>query len=214
MWPLRDRAAAPCLRLDPPSASPRRWTYLDLNCASSDVQAVAVGAARRTDLIGHDVNAAVSRSVWEAFDRDPALRRRRRRPSWSPPGGSAARPARAGSRTARARSCPTPSTAPPVGPPAAIVIHGPIGPFEGCSSACRRASRSRGVTPAQRSWSSTTTTSGTGSWEELDDLVVRSPASGLDRAPQRRRAPPDSRSNRHRARAAAALPGRGGRPGR
>ncbi|MFF7179934.1 3-hydroxyacyl-CoA dehydrogenase [Streptomyces sp. NPDC008121] len=85
-----------------------------------------MGPFELTDLIGQDVNEAVTRSVWESFYQDPkftpslAQRRlvesarlgRKSGQGWFPYGEGAA--------------APVPHTAPPAGPPASVVVQGEL----------------------------------------------------------------------------------------
>jgi 3-hydroxybutyryl-CoA dehydrogenase len=87
-----------------------------------------MGPFELTDLIGQDVNEAVTRSVWDAFFHDPrftpSLAQRRLVQSgrlgrksglgWFPHGEDAARPA--------------PHTADPCEPPGSVTVHGDLGP--------------------------------------------------------------------------------------
>ena len=89
-----------------------------------------MGPFELTDLIGQDINAAVSRSVWKAFDRDPRFT-----PSASQAELVAA--GRLGRKTGggwfsygEGASVPAPSTAPPADPPASVVIHGESAPLD------------------------------------------------------------------------------------
>ncbi|MFD0632417.1 3-hydroxyacyl-CoA dehydrogenase NAD-binding domain-containing protein [Catenulispora yoronensis] len=65
-----------------------------------------MGPFELVDLIGLDVNLAVSTSVWEATGYDPATRRRGRRRSTSRPSAWAARPDAGSTTTARTRRSP------------------------------------------------------------------------------------------------------------
>lgn len=65
-----------------------------------------MGPFQLTDLIGQDVNEAVTRSVWESFFRSPKFTPRSRSAGWSSRAASAASPGTAGSRTGRAPRCP------------------------------------------------------------------------------------------------------------
>ena len=68
------------------------------------------------DLVGQDVNEAVTRSVWTAFGYDPGSRRRCCSVPWSRPAGWAASPAAAGTGTATARRRHVPTRPRPASP--------------------------------------------------------------------------------------------------
>ena len=55
------------------------------------------------DLVGQDVNEAVTRSVWTAFGYDPRFAPSLLQRPWSKPGGWAGNPAAAGTATATTR---------------------------------------------------------------------------------------------------------------
>jgi len=86
-----------------------------------------MGPFELTDLIGQDVNAAVSRSVWEAFDRD-----RRFEPSSLQL--SLVAEGRLGRKSGRGiyqdDQQPEPSTAPPAPPPDRLVVNGAGDPLD------------------------------------------------------------------------------------
>ena len=137
-----------------------------------------MGPFELTDLIGHDVNAAVSRSVWEAFDRDPRFAPSAAQAELVAAGRLGRKSGQGWFSYAEDATLPAPSTAPPARPPAAIVIHGRIGPLERLlerlppTVAVTR--RDPGVGWA---WMSTDDEPD-GTWEELADAVGRSPSSG------------------------------------
>lgn len=72
-----------------------------------------MGPFELTDLIGQDVNEAVTRSVWESFFRSPKFTPRSPSAGWSSRAASAASRAGAGSRTRTAPSCPRRTRRPP-----------------------------------------------------------------------------------------------------
>lgn len=65
-----------------------------------------MGPFELTDLIGQDVNEAVTHSVWQAFFQDPKFTPPWRSAGWSSPGCTAARRGGDGSTTPRARAAP------------------------------------------------------------------------------------------------------------
>jgi 3-hydroxybutyryl-CoA dehydrogenase len=86
-----------------------------------------MGPFELTDLIGQDVNAAVSRSLWEAFDRDPRFEPSSLQESLVSDG-------RLGRKSGRGiyggDQRPEPSTAPPGPPPEQLVINGGGDPLD------------------------------------------------------------------------------------
>ncbi|WP_217195669.1 3-hydroxyacyl-CoA dehydrogenase [Streptomyces buecherae] len=92
-----------------------------------------MGPFELTDLIGQDVNEAVTRSVWDAFFQDPkftpslaqrrlvesGLHGRKTGRGWFPYGDGSGD---------KAASRPAPRTAEPRTPPEAVIVHGDLGP--------------------------------------------------------------------------------------
>lgn len=89
-----------------------------------------MGPFELTDLIGQDVNEAVTRSVWESFYRDPkftpSLAQRRLVES----GRLGRKSGRGWFSYAEGAERPEPHTAPPAEAPAKIVVRGDLGPAE------------------------------------------------------------------------------------
>ena len=137
-----------------------------------------MGPFELTDLIGHDVNAAVSRSVWEAFDRDPRFAPSAAQAELVAAGRLGRKTGQGWFSYGEGATVPAPSTAPSVKPPPAIVVHGRVGPLdnvlERLSSAVAVTRRDPGTT---WSWSWTDEESD-GFWEDVADLVERPSASG------------------------------------
>ena len=87
-----------------------------------------MGPFELMDLIGHDVNFAVTKSVWEAYFHDPRFTPSvAPAASSSPPAFSAARPAAASTTTGRTRRSPPPRPKPRSARPRAIVVRGDAG---------------------------------------------------------------------------------------
>ena len=137
-----------------------------------------MGPFELTDLIGQDINAAVSRSVWEAFDQDPRFAPSQAQAELVAAGRLGRKSGQGWFSYGEGAAVPAPSTSPAVDPPAAIVIHGDIGPLD---AVLRRRSAAVAVIPrgpgVRGSWD-TSHTHPTGRWEDDDDLVGRPPASG------------------------------------
>ncbi|MFE3069079.1 3-hydroxyacyl-CoA dehydrogenase [Streptomyces sp. NPDC059247] len=89
-----------------------------------------MGPFELTDLIGQDVNEAVTRSVWESFHQDPkftpSLAQRRLVES----GRLGRKTGRGWFSYAEGDERPAPDTAPPAGAPGRIVVRGGLGPAE------------------------------------------------------------------------------------
>jgi len=87
-----------------------------------------MGPFELTDLIGQDVNSAVTRSVWEAFDRDPRFEPSTLQESLVADG-------RLGRKSGRGfygtDERPDPATAPAASPPRGVVVNGSGGPLDG-----------------------------------------------------------------------------------
>ena len=87
-----------------------------------------MGPFELTDLIGQDVNSAVTRSVWEAFDRDPRFEPSTMQASLVADGRLGRK---AGHGFYRTDERPRPATAPPASPPRGVVVNGAGGPLDG-----------------------------------------------------------------------------------
>ncbi|MFJ9797837.1 3-hydroxyacyl-CoA dehydrogenase [Streptomyces sp. NPDC101145] len=90
-----------------------------------------MGAFELTDLIGHDVNEAVTRSVWEAFFQDPRFRpslAQRRLVEAGMLGRKSGRGWYAYDEQGAVQR-PEPHTAEPAEPPAYVVVEGDLAPF-------------------------------------------------------------------------------------
>jgi 3-hydroxybutyryl-CoA dehydrogenase len=87
-----------------------------------------MGPFELTDLIGQDVNSAVTRSVWEAFDHDPRFEPSTLQESLVADG-------RLGRKSGRgfygSDERPDPATAPAASPPRGVVVNGSGGPLDG-----------------------------------------------------------------------------------
>ena len=88
-----------------------------------------MGPFELIDLIGLDVNLAVSRSIHAAYSATRATRHRCCSRSWSKPATSGRRAATFYDHGAGAER-PEPRTAPPARPPTRIVVEGDLGPAE------------------------------------------------------------------------------------
>ena len=111
--------ACVCLRSGQRTARPSTRS-----CAT--VGGYRMGPCALMDLIGHDVNFAVTRGVYDGFFQDP-----RYRPSPAATGTRHGRPARKrarGLRYGEGASDPAPATAPAEARPSRVVIEGDLGP--------------------------------------------------------------------------------------
>jgi 3-hydroxybutyryl-CoA dehydrogenase len=95
-----------------------------------DAGGFRMGPFELTDLIGQDVNAAVSRSVWEALGKDHRFAPSVAQAELVAAGKLGRKTGEGWFSYADGAVAPSPSTAPTVRAPAAIEIHGRIGPLE------------------------------------------------------------------------------------
>ena len=135
-----------------------------------------MGPFELTDLIGHDVNAAVSRSVWEALGRDARFEPSAAQSDLVAAGRLGRKSGQGWFSYGEDAVVPEPSTAPSAQPPPAVIIHGRIGPFE------RVLERLTGVAVLRRDpgqgWARAWGRGELVLWEEAHDLIERPPASG------------------------------------
>ena len=99
-----------------------------IDALSRETGGFRMGPFELTDLIGQDVNAAVNRSIWEAFDHDPRFAPSSLQQSLVSEGRLGRK---SGGGIYEGDQRPEPKTAPPRPAPSRLVINGAGGPLDG-----------------------------------------------------------------------------------
>ena len=108
-----------------------------LDAVLCDAGGFRMGPCELTDLIGHDVNAAVTKSVWEAFNRDPRFEPSELQDAMMAAGRLGQK---SGGGFYEGTSKPEPATAGPCPRPDNVTAHGGGGPLEALLERLERAS--------------------------------------------------------------------------